>query len=84
MRAEQINELLKTEKTPLFVFDRKELKHRVVFFRKNLPEGVKLGYAVKAIPFLAKKWAACSIGWSFAHRVNTEYAKSWTFPYQSL
>lgn len=55
MRAEQINELLKTEKTPLYVFDLQELKQRVVFLKQNLPERVKLCYAVKANTFIAKE-----------------------------
>lgn len=55
MREEQIKQLLKTEKTPLYVFDLQELKQRVNFLKQNLPERVKLCYAVKANTFIAKE-----------------------------
>lgn len=55
MREEQIKQLLETEKTPLYVFDLQELKQRVNFLKQNLPERVKLCYAVKANTFIAKE-----------------------------
>lgn len=55
MTAEQINELLKTHKTPLYVLDLKELKSRVNYLKQNLPERVQLCYAVKANTFISKE-----------------------------
>lgn len=58
MTAEQINELLKTHKTPLYVFDLNELRERVNFLKKSLPQRVKLCYAVKANTFISKEMSA--------------------------
>lgn len=55
MTAEQINRLLKTQKTPLYVFDLNELRKRVDFLKQSLPVRVKLCYAVKANTFISKE-----------------------------
>lgn len=55
MTAEQINKLLETQKTPLYVFDLKALRERVDFLKNSLPERVKLCYAVKANTFISKE-----------------------------
>lgn len=52
MNEKKITEILKTEHTPLYVFDICELKRRVQFIREHLPERVELCYAVKANPFV--------------------------------
>lgn len=52
MNERIINNILKTEQTPLYVFHIGELKHRVTYLRKRLPENVELCYAVKANPFI--------------------------------
>ncbi len=48
----RMEEILKTEQTPLYIFDMEELTHRIEFLRENLPERVELCYAVKANPFI--------------------------------
>lgn len=59
MENKEIEELLKTEKTPLYVFDLKELKNRIGFLKRQLPDNVEICYAVKANTFIveeAEKW----------------------------
>ena len=58
MTAEQINRLLETQKTPLYVFDLNALRERVDYLKKSLPERVKLCYAVKANTFISKEMGA--------------------------
>lgn len=55
MTAEQIKNLLKTHKTPIYVFDLNELRKRVDFLKQSLPDRVKLCYAVKANTFISKE-----------------------------
>lgn len=54
MTDNKLKELLKTEKTPLYVFDMKELRRRVNFLKESLPDRVELCYAVKANTFILK------------------------------
>ncbi len=51
----QIGKLLKTEKTPLYIFDLDELLERIKFLRERLPDKVKLCYAVKANSFILEE-----------------------------
>lgn len=54
MTDNKLKELLKTEKTPLYVFDMKELRRRVNFLKESLPDRIELCYAVKANTFILK------------------------------
>lgn len=54
MTEEKLKELLNIEKTPLYVFDLKELSKRVHYLKDALPNNVELCYAVKANTFIAK------------------------------
>ena len=55
MTAEKIHSLLKTEKTPFYVYDLGELKRRVLFLKSVLPEKISLCYAVKANTFILEE-----------------------------
>ncbi len=52
------SEILKTEKTPFYVFDLSELERRIKYLREHLPKNVELCYAVKANTFIAEKASA--------------------------
>ena len=49
-----IKELQKNYNTPAYIFDINELKRRVKYLRKMLPENVELCYAIKANTFIVK------------------------------
>ena len=55
MQDEKIIELLKVEKTPLYVFDIGELEDRIRYLKEALPDRIELCYAVKANTFIAKE-----------------------------
>ena len=50
-----INEILKKEKTPLYIFDLTEVERRIKYLRERLPSDVELCYAVKANTFISEK-----------------------------
>lgn len=50
----EIDDILKKYNTPLYLFDIKELKNRIKFLRDNLPDRIKLCYAIKANTFIVK------------------------------
>lgn len=52
MNESKLRELIKKEKTPLYVFDMEILNKRVQFLKEHLPKKVKLCYAVKANSFI--------------------------------
>ena len=52
-----IEELLRKQMTPCYVFEEAVLRQRIDFLKTMLPTQVKLCYAVKANPFIAA-WAA--------------------------
>lgn len=61
--------LIKEYPTPFYCFDLKAIKSRYAYLKNNLPERVKLCYAIKANPFLAAsmqdyidKYEICSPG----------------------
>ena len=51
----EINEILKKEKTPFYVFDLTKVEERIKYLREHLPTDVELCYAVKANTFISKK-----------------------------
>ena len=50
----EIDDILKKYNTPLYLFDIKELKNRIKYLRDNLPDRIKLCYAIKANTFIVK------------------------------
>lgn len=54
MNREKIQELLDRYPTPLYVFEEALLKERVALLREALPKEVRLCFAVKANPFIAR------------------------------
>lgn len=68
MEQELINKLLKTQQTPIYVFDIRVLKERLKYLRSVLPEEVLICYAVKANTFTmgemqeADRFEVCSPG----------------------
>lgn len=51
----QVEELIASAGTPLYVFDAARLAERAAFLRSRLPENVSLCFAMKANPFLLKE-----------------------------
>ena len=51
----QLREAVRLAGTPCYVFDARELRHRVAFLREHLPSEIGLCYAMKANPFLLKE-----------------------------
>ena len=57
LEKKNIEELLRKQMTPCYVFDEAELKRRITYLKTMLPDRVSICYAVKANPFIAS-WAA--------------------------
>lgn len=55
MTESKIKSLLKTETTPLYIFNVNELCKRVRFLKENLSSRVKICYAIKANTFILKE-----------------------------
>lgn len=49
---QHIQEVLQTEKTPLYVFNIAELERRIAYLKRQLPSRVELCYAIKANTFI--------------------------------
>lgn len=83
MTDAKLNELLETEKTPLYLFDIDKLQKRVKFLKASLPDTVELCYAVKANTFIARElselvdfFEICSPGeYRICERENLSYEK---------
>ena len=55
MTDQQIERLTAQYGTPLYVFDTRILRERIIYLRRQLPAGIRLCYAVKANPFLLQE-----------------------------
>lgn len=69
MENNLIENVLKSYKTPLYVFDSRVLAERVKYLRSHLPKGIKICYAIKANTFvvgaadsLVERFEVCSPG----------------------
>lgn len=52
-----IEEVLRRQDTPCYIFDTQVLKDRIRYIKKRLPQKLKLCYAIKANPFVTKQAA---------------------------
>ena len=52
MKEEIVNNIIKKNLTPIYVFDIDTLKNRIKYLRKMLPEKIGICYAIKANTFV--------------------------------
>ena len=55
MNSVILKDIIQNYDTPLYVFDINQMKERIGFLRKNLPQKINLCYAIKANTFVVKE-----------------------------
>lgn len=78
-----IEKIINTYNTPLYIFDINILKNRVNYLKKNLPKNISLCYAIKANPFIVKdiekyidRFEVCSPGeFNICSEKNVDFNK---------
>ena len=54
LKDKTIEEILRKQDTPCYIFDTQVLQERIGYLKTHLPEKLKLCYAIKANPFVTR------------------------------
>lgn len=55
MEEKLLNDIVKKYKTPIYIFDIREIKNRIRYLKSKLPKNLKICYAIKANTFIIKE-----------------------------